>query len=80
MVATTVAFIIIIITARRTRSGPIPSAASTIARFVIEDDKAVLYHCLDNLRVYHGTPLSLIEFELDDAPALEQLLTIVDPR
>ncbi len=31
-------------------------------------------------RVYHGTLLSSTEFEVDDAPALEQLLTTVDPR
>jgi lysine-specific demethylase/histidyl-hydroxylase NO66 len=51
-----------------------------IARLVVEDDKAVLYHCLDNSRVYHGTPLSPMEFEVDDAPALEQLLTTVEPH
>jgi len=51
-----------------------------IARLVIEDSKAVLYHCLDNSRVYHGTPLSPMEFEIDDAPALEQLLTTVEPH
>jgi len=51
-----------------------------IARLVMEDDKAVLYHCLDNSRVYHGTPLSPMEFEIDDAPALEQLLTTVEPH
>ena len=53
---------------------------SNIARLVIEDNKAVLYHCLDNSRVYHGTPLSPLEFEIDDAPALEQLLTTVEPH
>lgn len=51
-----------------------------IARLVVEDGKAVLYHCLDNSRVYHGTPLSPMEFEIDDAPALEQLLTAVEPH
>mmetsp|Transcript_14893 Transcript_14893/g.32175 ORF Transcript_14893/g.32175 Transcript_14893/m.32175 type:complete len:831 (-) Transcript_14893:147-2639(-) len=51
-----------------------------IARLVIEDSKAVLYHCLDNSRVYQGTPLSPMEFEIDDAPALEQLLTTVEPH
>ena len=51
-----------------------------IARLVMEDDKAVLYHCLDNSRVYQGTPLSPMEFEIDDAPALEQLLTTVEPH
>jgi lysine-specific demethylase/histidyl-hydroxylase NO66 len=51
-----------------------------IARLVVEDDKAVLYHCLDNSRVFRGTPLSPMEFEIDDAPALEQLLTTVEPH
>ena len=51
-----------------------------IARLVVEDGKAVLYHCLDNSRIYHGTPLSPMEFEIDDAPALEQLLTTVEPH
>lgn len=45
------------------------------ARLVVEDGKAVLYHCADNSRVYHELPLSPMEFELDDAPAIEQLLT-----
>jgi len=51
-----------------------------IARLAIEDGKAVLYHCVDNARIYHGNPLSPLEFELDDAPALELLLTTVEPR
>jgi len=52
----------------------------SVARLVVEDDKAVIYHCLDNSRVYHGTPVSPMEFEIDDAPALEQLLTTVEPH
>jgi bifunctional lysine-specific demethylase and histidyl-hydroxylase NO66 len=40
----------------------------------------VLYHCVDNSRVYQGNPLSPMEFEMDDAPALELLLTTVEPR
>jgi len=51
-----------------------------IARLVIEDDKAVVYHCSDNSRVYHGNPISPMEFEMDDGPALEQLLTVVEPN
>ena len=50
-----------------------------IARLVLEDDKAVVYHCADNARVFHGNPLSPLEFEMDDGPALEQLLTTVEP-
>ena len=46
----------------------------------MEGDKAVVYHCLDNARAYRGAALSPLEFELDDAPALEQMLTTVEPR
>ena len=51
-----------------------------IARLVIEDAKAVIYHCLDNSLIFHENPLSPMEFEVDDAPALEQLLTTVEPH
>lgn len=51
-----------------------------IARLALEDGKAILYHCIDNSRVYQGNPLSPMEFELDDAPALEALLTTVEPH
>jgi bifunctional lysine-specific demethylase and histidyl-hydroxylase NO66 len=50
-----------------------------IARLVLENEMAVLYHCVDNSLVYHGTPLSPMEFEMDDAPAIEQLLTTTEP-
>ncbi|CAM9167631.1 unnamed protein product [Chrysoparadoxa australica] len=45
-----------------------------IARLVVEDDKAVVYHVMDNARVHHEAPLRPVEFELDDAPAIELLL------
>lgn len=51
-----------------------------IARLVIEDDKAVVYHCGDNSREYHGNPLSPLEFEMDDGAAIEQLLTTIEPH
>lgn len=51
-----------------------------IARLVLEDGKAVVYHCADNSCVYHEVPLSPLEFEVDDAPALEQLITTVEPH
>ncbi len=51
-----------------------------LARLVIEDEKAVVYHSLDNSRVYHEQPLSPLEFEIDDAPALEMLLTTIEPH
>jgi lysine-specific demethylase/histidyl-hydroxylase NO66 len=50
-----------------------------IGRLVLEDDKAVVYHCADNSREYLGNPVSPMEFEMDDGPALEQLLTTVEP-
>jgi lysine-specific demethylase/histidyl-hydroxylase NO66 len=51
-----------------------------IARLVIEDDKAVVYHCVDNSREFHGNPISPLEFELDDAPALEMVLLTAPPH
>jgi lysine-specific demethylase/histidyl-hydroxylase NO66 len=51
-----------------------------IARLVLEDEKAVLYHCADNSRIYHEHALSPMEFEMDDAPALEQILTTTEPN
>ena len=51
-----------------------------LARLVVEGDKAVVYHSLDNSRVYHEVPLSPLEFEIDDAPALEMLLTTIEPH
>lgn len=51
-----------------------------IARLVLEDDKAILYHSADNSRVYHESPLSPLEFEKDDGPALEMLLTTIEPH
>jgi lysine-specific demethylase/histidyl-hydroxylase NO66 len=50
-----------------------------IARMALEDGKAVVYHCAENSRVYHGNPLSPLEFEMDDAAAIEGLLTTVEP-
>jgi len=51
-----------------------------IARLVLEDDKAVVYHCINNSRGSDGSPISPLEFEMDDAPAIEQLLTTVEPH
>lgn len=51
-----------------------------IARVVVEGDKAVVYHCGDNDRKYHGNPMSPLEFELDDAPTIECLFKTVAPR
>jgi lysine-specific demethylase/histidyl-hydroxylase NO66 len=51
-----------------------------IARLVLEDGKAVLYQCVDNSKVFLENPLSPMEFELDDGPAIEQLLTTCEPH
>lgn len=51
-----------------------------VARLVLEDGMAVLYHCMDNSRVFHDKPISPMEFETDDAPAIEQLLTTLEPH
>ncbi|CAM9566306.1 unnamed protein product, partial [Ectocarpus sp. 8 AP-2014] len=45
------------------------------ARLLLEDGVAVVYHCMDNSRVHHGNAMSPLQFELDDAPALEVLLS-----
>ncbi|MFN9979555.1 MAG: hypothetical protein ACK53Y_06570 [bacterium] len=51
-----------------------------IARLTIEEGKAIVYHCMDNSREFHGAPLQPLEFELDDAPALEMILRTVPPH
>ena len=51
-----------------------------IARIVLEEGKAILYHCMDNSREFQAQPLSPLEFEVDDGPALEALLTTTDPH
>lgn len=42
-----------------------------VARLVIEDGKAIVYHCRDNSRQHHEVPISPLEFELDDAESIE---------
>ena len=54
-------------------------ARAGIARLVLEDDKAIVYHCADNSVVYQAVPISPLEYEMDHAPALEQLVTTVAP-
>jgi lysine-specific demethylase/histidyl-hydroxylase NO66 len=51
-----------------------------VARLTVEDSKAIVYHCLDNSREFHGAPLQPLEFELDDAPALEMILQTTSPH
>jgi len=51
-----------------------------VARLILEEEKAVVYHCGDNSREYRGNPLRPLEFEMDDGPAIEQLLTTVEPH
>ncbi|KAF1776082.1 Peptide methionine sulfoxide reductase [Phytophthora cactorum] len=46
-----------------------------VARLVIEDSKAVLYHCRENSRMHHEVPISPLEFELDDAESIEFILS-----
>eukprot|EP01031_Cornospumella_fuschlensis_P038118 gene38118-46314_t len=46
-----------------------------IAVTVVEDGKVVVYHAMDNSRELFGSPLNPLEFELDDGPCLEALLT-----
>lgn len=51
-----------------------------IARLVIEQGNAIVYHCGENSRDYRVNPLSPLEFEMDDGAAIEQLLTTVEPH
>eukprot|EP01113_Clastostelium_recurvatum_P045277 TRINITY_DN7762_c0_g1_i1.p1 TRINITY_DN7762_c0_g1~~TRINITY_DN7762_c0_g1_i1.p1 ORF type:complete len:503 (-),score=165.32 TRINITY_DN7762_c0_g1_i1:21-1529(-) len=45
-------------------------------RSVMEADAVVLYHVMDNTRVYHQDPEpAIIEFSLDCTPAIEALIT-----
>ena len=46
-----------------------------VARMTIEDGKAIFYHIVDNSRRHFETPLQPLEFEVDDAPSIELILT-----
>ena len=46
-----------------------------IARAVVEDGCVVVYHCMDNHRRMYDEPIRPMEFELDDGPAIEKLLS-----
>ena len=46
-----------------------------IARVIVENGMAVLYHCMDNSRVRFEEPIRPLEFDLDDGPAVEQLVS-----
>ena len=46
-----------------------------IARLVIEEDVAVVYHCVSNPRVYMAADPEFIEFDLSLAEGIEYLLT-----
>jgi len=45
------------------------------ARLCVEDGVVVVYHCLDNGREVYSNPLSPLEYDLDDGPAIEKLLS-----
>jgi bifunctional lysine-specific demethylase and histidyl-hydroxylase NO66 len=51
-----------------------------IARLVLEDNQSIVYHCNANSLVHHEVALSPLEFEMDDGPAIEQLLRTVEPE
>lgn len=51
-----------------------------IARLVLEEKNAVVYHCVDNSLVFQEVPLSPLEYDIDHGPALEQILTTVAPN
>ena len=43
-------------------------------RLVPGDEGVLLYHALDNATMFRGRPVACLEFEAEDAPALEALL------
>ena len=45
------------------------------ARICIEGDLAIVRHCMKNTRVFHEIDPRGIEFDIDDAPAIEAALT-----
>ena len=45
-----------------------------IARMLIENGKAVVYHLMANSKEMHGNPLQPLEFEIEDAGAIGILL------
>lgn len=49
-------------------------AGRRLARLVVEGSQALVYHAVQNARGHYKTPLSCLEFELSDAPAIEALL------
>ena len=51
-----------------------------IARLVFDNnDKVSVYHCCDNDRTHNNaSSFTPLEFEIDDAPAIEQILTSTD--
>eukprot|EP00586_Coscinodiscus_wailesii_P010976 CAMPEP_0172516666 /NCGR_PEP_ID=MMETSP1066-20121228/278160_1 /TAXON_ID=671091 /ORGANISM="Coscinodiscus wailesii, Strain CCMP2513" /LENGTH=195 /DNA_ID=CAMNT_0013298251 /DNA_START=86 /DNA_END=673 /DNA_ORIENTATION=- len=56
------------------------ATSATTSASADDGQKAVIYHCMDNSREeHHGNPLSPLEFEVDDAPALETLMKTVEP-
>lgn len=49
-------------------------AGRRLARLVVEGSQALVYHAVQNARGHYKRPLSCLEFELSDAPAIEALL------
>eukprot|EP00658_Telonema_sp_P-2_P084190 TRINITY_DN9278_c0_g1_i2.p1 TRINITY_DN9278_c0_g1~~TRINITY_DN9278_c0_g1_i2.p1 ORF type:complete len:178 (+),score=39.15 TRINITY_DN9278_c0_g1_i2:655-1188(+) len=48
--------------------------SAQVARLVVEDEQAVLYHCAKNARAYHGLPIQGLVFDLDQAEAVDFVL------
>jgi len=64
-------------TTDRTQLGPdslLKLVTKSVCRLVVEEGKVVLYHAMDNGRAHHEAEMSPLEFELDDAPAIEALI------
>jgi len=64
---------------RITLNSHVRLARTGTARIVVQDGMAVLYHCAANTVACGEGDLEPLEFEVDDAPALEQIVTTVAP-
>jgi len=61
-------------TAEEGKGARVRMVRAGVARLMVEDGEAVVYHCMENARWHHGAALQQLGFPLDDGPALEMLL------
>lgn len=46
-----------------------------MARLAVEEDAAVVYHHVDNSRIFQGKPPQRIDFDIEYAEAIETIFT-----